>query len=173
MRKIGSLAVAALLLATLSDSGLAGQKSGAALPPAPGFEKMKSLAGEWTGKSRNGKPVTISYTLVSDGSALLEKLGMAHESDMVTVYHPDGENLMMTHYCSAHNQPRMRAGKGSPESRNIVFDYVDATNLASPTAGHMHRLVLTFEDRDRIVQEWTWKEKDKEKTEVFTLERKK
>jgi hypothetical protein len=134
---------------------------------------MKSLAGEWTGKSSDGKPVTVSYALVSDGSALLEKIGMAHESDMVTVYHPDGDSLMMTHYCAAHNQPRMRAGKVSPESRNIVFDFVDATNLASPGAGHMHRLVLTFEDRDRIVQEWMWKEKDKEKIEVFTLERKK
>lgn len=37
----------------------------------------------------------------------------------------------------------------------------------------MHRLVVTFKDRDRFVQEWTWKEKDKEKVEVFTLERKK
>jgi hypothetical protein len=37
----------------------------------------------------------------------------------------------------------------------------------------MHRLVVTFEDRDRIVQEWTWREKGKETIEIFTLERKK
>jgi hypothetical protein len=103
----------------------------------------------------------------------MEKIGMPHESDMVTLYHPDGDSLMMTHYCAAHNQPRMRAGKVSPESRRIAFDFVDATNLASPDAGHMHRLVMTFEDRDRIVQEWTWREKGKETIEIFTLERKK
>lgn len=172
MRTLASIAAACLFSAFFGGSGLAEPAPGAA-PPAAGFERMKSLVGEWTGKSRDGKPVTVSYALVSDGSALLEKIGMAHESDMVTVYHPDGDSLMMTHYCAAHNQPRMRAGKVSPESRNIVFDFVDATNLASPAAGHMHRLVLTFEDRDRIVHEWTWKEKDKEKIEVFTLERKK
>lgn len=172
MRTIASIATACFITAIFCGSGMAGPAPGAA-PRSAGFEKMKSLAGEWTGKSRDGKPVTVSYALVSDGSAMLEKIGMAHDSDMVTVYHPDGDSLMMTHYCAAHNQPRMRAGKVSPESRNIVFDFVDATNLASPSAGHMHRLVLTFEDRDRIVQEWTWKEKDKEKIEVFTLERKK
>jgi hypothetical protein len=159
-------------LAVLGGSGLA-ETAPAAAPPSAGFERMKSLVGEWTGKSGDGKPVTISYALVSDGSALMEKLGMAHESDMVTLYHPDGDGLMMTHYCSAHNQPRMRAGKVSPESRRIAFDFLDATNLASPDAGHMHRLVVTFEDRNRIVQEWTWREKGKEKIETFTLERKK
>ena len=172
MRTMSSLAVACSLLAFVVGSGLAEPAPGT-MTPVAGFEKMKSLVGEWTGKSRDGKPVTISYALVSNGSAMMEKIGMPHESDMVTLYHPDGDSLMMTHYCSAHNQPRMRAGKVSPESRRIAFDFVDATNLASPDAGHMHRLVMTFEDRDRIVQEWTWREKGREKIEIFTLERRK
>lgn len=172
MRTMISLAVACSLLAFFGGTGLAEPVPGT-MTPVAGFEKMKSLVGEWQGKSRDGKPVTISYALVSNGSALMEKIGMPHESDMVTLYHPDGDSLMMTHYCSAHNQPRMRAGKVSPESRRIAFDFLDATNLASPDAGHMHRLVMTFEDRDRIVQEWTWREKGKEKIETFTLERKK
>lgn len=172
MKTIRSLAVVCSLLAFVVGSGLADPVPTTA-PPVAGFEKMKSLVGEWTGKSRDGKPVTISYALVSSGSALMEKIGMPHESDMVTLYHPDGDSLMMTHYCAAHNQPRMRAGKILPESRRIAFDFVDATNLASPDAGHMHRLEVTFEDRDRIVQEWTWREKGKEKIEIFTLERRK
>jgi hypothetical protein len=158
----------------LTGVGFAGEPMpGVKTKPNAGFEMLKPLVGDWQGKSIDGKPVTISYALVSDGSALMEKISTGHDSEMVTIYHPDGDSLMMTHYCAVHNQPRMRAGTVTPDSKRIAFDFVDATNLAAPDAGHMHRLVVTFKDRDRFVQEWTWKEKDKEKVEVFTLERKK
>jgi len=29
------------------------------------------------------------------------------------------------------------------------FDLLDATNLAKPTAGHFHRLQITFQNHDR------------------------
>lgn len=174
MKTLKSLAAALSAFCLLAGVGFAGESMpGVKTKPNAGFALLKPLVGDWQGKSINGKPVTISYALVSDGSALMEKLGAAHESEMVTIYHPDGDSLMMTHYCSVHNQPRMRAGKVPPDSKRIAFDFVDATNLTAPDAGHMHRLVVTFKDRDHFVQEWTWKEKDMEKVEVFTLERKK
>ena len=92
---------------------------------------------------------------------------------MTTMYHPDGDHLMMTHYCSAHNQPRMRSQTGSAETRSIVFDFVDVTNLSTPDAGHMTRLVLTFVDQDHLTQEWTWREKGKDSVVVIRFERKK
>ncbi len=137
----------------------------------PGFEKMKSLVGEWKGTSMNKKPATVTYTLVSDNSALMERLAVGGESEMVTMYHPDGDHLMMTHYCSAHNQPRMRSQTVSAEINNIIFDLVDVTNLSSPDAGHMKRLVVTFTDKDHFTQEWTWTQGGKEMTEVFNFER--
>jgi hypothetical protein len=90
---------------------------------------------------------------------------------MVTVYYPDGDRLMMTHYCSLHNQPRMRADAPAADGRKLLFDFVDATNLSSPDAMHMHKLVVNLEDKDHLVQEWTWKSGEKEGTEVFRLER--
>ena len=33
--------------------------------------------------------------------------GTPHE--MITMFHMDQAELLATHYCSAHNQPRMRA----------------------------------------------------------------
>jgi len=86
---------------------------------------------------------------------------------MVTVYHPDGGRLMMTHYCSLHNQPRMRADTAPAENGKLVFNFVDATNMPSPDAMHMHKLVVTFVDKDHFAQEWTWKGGEKEGTEVF------
>ena len=151
--------------------------AGSAMKPMvktiPDFEKMKSLVGEWQGKSLDGNTSKVSYALVSDDSALMERLAMGGESEMVTMYHPDGDHLMMTHYCSAHNQPRMRSQTVSLERKSIVFDLVDVTNLSTPDAGHMRKLVVTFVDQDHFTQEWTWSEKGKESTVVIQFERKK
>ena len=139
----------------------------------PEFEKMKSLVGEWKGTSMDKKPAAVTYTLVSDNSALMERLAIGGESEMVTMYHPDGDHLMMTHYCSAHNQPRMRSQTVSAEMKSITFDLVDVTNLSSPNAGHMKKLVVTFADRDHFTQQWTWTEKGKEGTVAIHFERNK
>jgi len=137
----------------------------------PEFEKMKLLVGEWKGTSMDKKPVMVTYTLVSDNSALMERLAIGGESEMVTMYHPDGDHLMMTHYCSAHNQPRMRSQTVSGEIKNITFDLVDVTNLSSPNAHHMKKLVVTFADRDHFTQEWTWAQNGKEGTVAINFEK--
>lgn len=50
--------------------------------------------------------VRTTYKLVAGDSAIEETLS---HGNMVTMYHPDGNSLMLTHYCVAQNQPRMRA----------------------------------------------------------------
>jgi len=172
MNSLKSIVAAASVLTLLTGVGSAGESMpGGTTKPNAGFETLKPLAGNWQGKSNEGKQVKISYALVSDGSALVEKLEAGSEPGMVTVYYPDGDRLMMTHYCSLHNQPRMRTDAVSAESRRLIFDFVDATNMPSPDAMHMHKLVVTFEDRDHFAQEWTWKSREKEGTVVFRLER--
>jgi hypothetical protein len=74
-----------------------------------GWEWMKSLQGEWEGTYEGKLATRASYRLVSNGTALMETLVSPDASDMITMYTPDGDRLMMTHYCSANNQPRMRA----------------------------------------------------------------
>ena len=122
----------------------------------PSFDKLKSLIGSWTGKDTDGNPVTISYKLVSAGTALMETLDMGadHEA-MVTMYHMNGEKLMMTHYCSMGNQPRMRADRLSKDGNTISFSYLDATNLSNKDSDHMHKLFFTFKDDTHFSQEWT------------------
>ena len=157
--------VAVILMAVVLSAGICFAKT------LPEFEKMQSLVGEWKGTSMDKRPVTVTYTLVSDNSALMERLAMGGESEMVTMYHPDGDHLMMTHYCSAHNQPRMRSEAVTAGSKKITFNFVDVTNLSAPDAGHMKKLVVIFIDKDHLTQEWTWTQKGKEKTEVFNFER--
>lgn len=136
-------AVAAAILA-FSIPAWCASNAGAA------FDNLKSLAGEWQVKDPTGKMQTITWTLVSGGSVLMESM---QEQSMVTMYHVDNDRLMLTHYCSAHNQPRMQ-GRISDDGKTFVFDFLDATNLANPADGHMHKLVLTIQDKDHFSEQW-------------------
>lgn len=129
------------------------------------FDRIKALVGEWEATTSEGK-TRVTYQLISNGTALLETIV---SENMVTVYHPDGDSVMMTHYCAVGNQPRMRAqasGNGP-----LVFQYLDTANLKAPTDGHMYRLVIKFQDANHVTQEWTWKEDGKETTSTFNLQR--
>ncbi len=136
------------------------------------FEKFKALAGEWEGQRSDGGSVKVSYQVLSGGSAVVETLTeLAEEVTMVTVYHMDGNDVRMTHYCSAKNQPRMKAAAVSPDARVVSFEFVDVTNLAQPTDGHMQNLEITFKDRNHITQKWTWRDNGRTTDNTFTLTR--
>jgi hypothetical protein len=116
----------------------------------------------------------VSYRVISNGSVLEETMKNGTEDMMVTIYHLDGDRLMVTHYCGAGNQPRMVATPDPAKPNVFAFKFLDATNLSGTQVGHMRDLVLTLLDNDHITQQWTWREKDKEdKMELFKLARKK
>jgi hypothetical protein len=165
-----SLAVALIASAGDSPTSMSTAKSGKG---NAGWEWMKSLQGDWDGTYEGKLATGASYRLVSNGTALMETLVSPDHSDMVTMYTPDGDRLMMTHYCSANNQPRMRASVPSGGAKRLVFDYVDATNLEAPDAMHMHRLVVTLNDPDHFTQLWTSREKGKDTSSTFSFTRKK
>ena len=119
------------------------------------FAKIKSLAGNWEAETEKGK-VTSSYEVVSNGSAVLEKINVPGESEMVTVYHLDGNRLVLTHYCTAGNQPRMQAQAYDPESNQLVFKFAGGDNLSDPNTGHMHDAVLKFTGPDAFTADWTF-----------------
>jgi len=141
----------------------------AAVDAKTSFAALKSLTGTWEGKTPEGKPVQVSYRVTSGGSALMSEIQGEHE-DMITMFHLDGDRLLLTHYCGAGNQPRMVA-TASPDGKVITFNFLDATNLESPTAGHMHRMVLTMVDADHHTEEWVFASDGKEMTKVFDLRR--
>jgi len=167
-----ALAAAVALAALVSSAMVADEMKPPAAPVNATFQRMKSLVGDWKGTTREGKPVSVSYSLVSDGSALMERLkptGPNGETEeMISMYAPDGDGVMMTHYCSMHNQPRMRAAAAA--SGPLAFAYVDATNLASPDSPHMDHVTLTI-GADRMSQEWTYKSGAGSQSDVFTYTR--
>jgi len=142
-------------------------------PDISGVEAMKSLVGEWAGTESQGEPVRVSYQLTSGDSILMETISLSDHPSMVTTYYVDGDHLMMTHYCSLKNQPRMRAAMPAGQAKQLVFSFVDATNVSSPSQAHMHRVAFTFQDADHMTQEWTLSKEGKELPTVFTLARQK
>jgi hypothetical protein len=122
------------------------------------FENLKTLAGQWDAKDPSGKQQTITWKVVSGGSVLMESM---EEESMVTMYHVDNNRLLLTHYCAAQNQPRMQATV-SDDGKTFTFDFIDATNLASPSDGHMRKLVLTIQDKDHFSEQWFFAQKGKD-----------
>ena len=126
------------------------------------FERFKALAGRWEAATldEQGKPVKapVTYEVVSAGTTVLERI-VEGKSDMVSAIHLDGDRLVLTHFCSAGNQPRMVAR--TFEGNAVRFEFLDATSLASPSAGHIHEAVFRFNDRNQVDSEWTYYESGK------------
>ena len=148
----------------------------AADKPIPSaFQKLASLVGQWEGTTSDGKKVSVSYELVSSGSALVETLKGESEPSMVSVYTPDGDRVAMTHYCSARNQPYMRTEPLTGPAQQYVFKTEKVANLTMPGEGYMTGLTVDLKDADHFTQAWTFSEKEKKmsSTELFTYTRKK
>ena len=82
-------------------------------PPAE-FAQLKNLVGSWKGTQETPegtREVIVEYHLTSAGTALVEKLFPDTEHEMLSVYHGDGDKVVMTHYCAFGNQPRMKMAK--------------------------------------------------------------
>jgi len=135
------------------------------------FNTIKNMPGSWEGKNSEGEPLQVSFKLTSGGSAVMSDI-VAHGTDMPTIFHLDGpDKLVMTHYCTAGNQPRMQASI-SPDGKTITFNFLDATNLSSPDAGHMQRMILTVLDDNHHTEEWTFVSHGQETKQFFDLRRK-
>lgn len=136
------------------------------------FATIKSMPGTWEGKTPDGKALQVSFKVVSGGSAVMSEILGAGPEDMISMFNLDGANrLLMIHYCGAGNQPRMQAS-ASPDGKTITFNYVDATNLATPDSGHMQKMVLTLIDDSHHTEDWTFVDHGKEMKEFFDLHRK-
>lgn len=134
------------------------------------FDSLKALEGTWEGKNRQGQSLKVTFRETAGGSALLSEIHGMGPEDMVSMIHMDGDRLLMTHYCGAGNQPRMKATL-APDGKSVAFDFVDATNLARSEAGHMNHVVFAMPDSDHHTEEWSFIDHGKPMTELFTLQR--
>ena len=133
-----------------------------ASPASDLFERMKSLSGEWRGKSTKGWTDTMKVDVIAEGSVVRFISFDAHPGEtMETMVHLDGDRLILTHYCVAKNQPRLVATK--IDGSGATFEFLDGTGMASRDAGHMDKVVYDFTDADHFTSRWTWYSKGEER----------
>jgi hypothetical protein len=138
----------------------------------PSWDKLKTLVGAWEGTYREGgteMPSKSSFRLVSANSTLMHVLGEGSPAEMITMFHMDLNDLMATHYCAGHNQPRFKAVPAK-QANQIAFEFKDGTNIA-PGAGHMQRVIFTFVDADHHQEDWVYLDKGKESNAHFEFHR--
>jgi len=107
---------------------------------------IQALAGAWVKVDEEGRPtdeVVSTYRPTAGGHAVLEMLFEGTDMEMVTVYHTDGDALVLTHYCVAGNAPSMQARADSPEG-TIRFECRGGANLEDHDRSHMHAADLRF-----------------------------
>lgn len=154
----------------------ADEKPAAAIEAARAFDRLKSLKGEWVDNSGTfgGKDkVSVIYEVIGNGSAVMERLFQGQPHEMVSIYHMDGDQLVMTHYCAAKNQPRMKAGRIT--DNRIDFDFAGGTNFDPAKDAHIHNGYLEWADTDHVFGKWYgWANgKPSEHAVSFDLTRKK
>jgi len=165
--------VACLALGALVTVAVARSETHTPRPPASdarqAFDRLKSLAGNWTGVARmahdavmDSSPVHVLLRITSGGDALLHEMtpeGRSNdptrgEDDPVTMLYMDGGRLLLTHYCDAgKNRPRM-VGRSSADGKSVAFDFLDVSG--GTKYGHMHQAAFTFVDADHHVEDWTY-----------------
>jgi hypothetical protein len=171
-KAMGVLALAAVLGA---GQFLKADEEGMAAPKMPAeFDKLKGLVGTWKGTADMGadKPMDVTHTfeLTSGGSAVMEKLMVGSPKEMVSMYCSEGGKLIMTHYCSMGNQPKMGLMKSS--DNELDFMVKGTSGIGSKMDPHMHGVNIVWKDADHISEQWTMYVGGKaQKTSDFELAR--
>jgi len=165
--------ISLLILVLLMCLGVTAQKL-SEVHPNPGFDKIKTLVGEWDGTVVEGGQTLQTHavvTVVSDNSAIMHQLDPGTPHGMITMFHTDGADLLATHYCAAHNQPRMKLVP-SDDPKSLLFDFKDGTNIA-PGDGHMQSVKFIFVDADHHFEDWSYIDGGQIFTRRFDFHRKK
>ena len=136
---------------------------------SPQFEQLKKLVGKWEGTMEGGMKATAEVRMTGGGSAIMQILGKDGPYEMVTMFTMDGDRVLATHYCAAHNQPRMESVSGA--AANVVeFKYLDGTNI-HPGDVHMESVKLTLQDADHHTEVWTSNDNGKPEPGEFVFHR--
>jgi hypothetical protein len=132
------------------------------------FKRLGTLVGTWKTQitdehkaekskeheDRHSGSSSVNYMLTGAGSALVETQfpGEAHE--MVSVYHLDGDDLRMTHYCAAKNQPRVKLDRANSTLDHLIFVFDGGTNFDPQKDMHIHSLQITFGEDGKVTSAW-------------------
>ena len=156
MKNLLSVATVAFVVA----SGVAfAQSTAAEAPEAVVYDAesamafLSTMAGGWSsasGDTAHGSNVpAVSFTPVAGGSAVIETIAEGTPGEMSSVFHMDGEDLLLTHYCLLQNAPVLRF-EASDTPGLIKFVFQGGTNFDPAVDAHFHEGTFVIKDKDTI-----------------------
>ena len=165
-----------LLLAVAGSAGAGDSAHGAPMDAKAAFEALKQLDGTWAGEAgpAGGEkaPAVSEFEVSAAGSVVMETMMPGTDHEMINMYHLDGDDLLLTHYCAGGNQPTMRLDLAHATATELPFVFTGGTNLDPAKDGHIHSGKMVFAQDGSIESHWSaWYEGKEVATNVFTLRR--
>ena len=160
MRKLILVAWACALILTAVASASASD-----LTAQQVFDRLKALEGTWQGEPE-GKgaeaeaeaaasgPVTHEIEVSAAGTVVMETMGPGTDHEMINMYHLDGDDLLVTHYCAGGNQPRMRLDFAKSTADAFVFAFDGGTNLGPDTDHYIGSAAIQIIDENHVESIW-------------------
>ena len=129
------------------------------------FESLAALEGTWNGvpegdgeaeeaEATASGDVVHEFRLSAAGTVVMETMGPGTPHEMINMYHLDGEELVLTHYCAGGNQPTMRLDRKASSAGRLVFDFTGGTNLDPAVDQHIHSAEIVLGGPERITSIW-------------------
>jgi hypothetical protein len=161
-----------LALAPGSSAGQSNDRPTAAAAPdtiiydaASAMAFFKTLGGDWqVGTSAHehgsGSPSassygsSLSFKVKAAGSAVVQTTRAGQPGEMESIFHMDGDQLLLTHYCALQNAPVL---KFQPSSKpgEIKFVFQGGTNFDPTVDAHFHEGTFQVKDKDTVEQTFT------------------
>ena len=117
------------------------------------FEFLRTLAGDWErsggAHDHGGDSHRVIFKTTAAGSSVMETMFPGEEMEMISMYHMDGNTLLLTHYCALHNAPILKFEK-SDKPGEIKFVFHGGTNFDPKVDAHVHEGVLRIKDANTL-----------------------
>jgi hypothetical protein len=112
----------------------------------------------------------VSVRTKAAGSAVVHTYAQGTSGEMETIFHMDGDKLLLTHYCALQNAPVLRFVKSSKPGE-LKFVFHGGTNFDANVDAHLHESTLQIIDKDTVEQTSTVFTNGKASSEVKSVRR--
>ena len=145
-------------------------KAAAGSPEAVVYDAASAMAfltttnGDWVagasgaqhehGAAAAGSRAVVSVKTKAAGSAVVHTYAQGTPGEMETVFHMDGDQLLLTHYCALQNAPVLKFVK-SNKPGEIKFEFAGGTNFDPAVDAHLHASTFVVKDANTIEQNST------------------
>ena len=155
--KKGAPMLRRLFAAALAFSSVASPAAAQESAAKQMLHRLASLEGEWegtyswSGARSGGGDLKVVYQVTGMGSAVIETMIQGGHPTMSSVYHLDGADLRMTHYCATQKQSRLRAQPAKITNNSAAFSFVDVTNADPARPGYVTGFDTRIGDDGQVV----------------------